>query len=206
MSTTQFQKIAWGLSIGVSVLAFVSWGQLYDWRLAQLSSYQYFPLFGLLAFSLMWSHYIVSALRQYLGLDRAVLRAYFDRTSLFVLFALLAHPGLLGWQLWRDGEGLPPASELNYAGESLKVAVILGMIAWMVFLSYEFRRKYSTQSWWKYVNYANDAAMVMIIIHSLRLGSHLQSGWFRAVWYFYAATFVGSLAYIYTKRLKKPLS
>ena|SRR3989344_8139251 len=202
MKETQLQTIAWGVSGIAVVLAVVAWGQGNSWELIGIDSYQLFPLFGLLAFSLMWSHYVAAALRMHLGLEKAVLRTYFEVTSLAVLVAILLHPGLLAWQLWRDGLGLPPGSELNYLGPTMRGSIIIAMIGLTVFLAYEFRRKYDQKSWWKYVQYASDVAILLILIHSLRLGSQLQSGWYQIVWYFYAATLLISLVYINAQKLK----
>jgi hypothetical protein len=201
----QLRVSAWGLSSLVVVVAFVAWGQSFRWRFTHLSSYQLFPVFGLLAFSLMWSHYIAAVLRMYLQFDKAVLHRYFEVTSLAVLALILAHPGLLAWQLWRDGLGLPPGSELLYGG-TMRGAVLLGMIAWLVFLAYEFRRKFENRPWWQIVSIATDAAMVLIFIHSLRLGSQLQAGWFRTLWYFYGVTLAASLVYIYAKKFQPSAS
>jgi hypothetical protein len=201
MKERNLQLFAWGVSLAALAVAIIAWGQGIRWKFSDLSTYQIFPVFGLAAFSLMWSHYIASVTRQYFALDKAVLRAYFEATSLAVLIAILIHPGLLTWQLWRDGLGLPPGSELNYVQSSLRWAVLLGMTALLVFVAYEFRRKFGGRKWWKYVQYATDAAMLMIFIHALNLGGQLQSGWFRGVWYFYGVTLIGSLAYTYYKKL-----
>lgn len=192
------QIAAWGTSAVAVGLAVLAWGQGYGWKAN--STYQLFPLFGLLAFSLMWSHYFASALRLYLKQEKTVLNSYFEATSLLVLIALLLHPGLLAWQLWRDGQGMPPASELNYVQPALKGAVIIGMISWLVFLAYELRRKFKALRWWRYVQYASDVAMLLIFTHALRLGGQLQEGWFRGVWFFYGASLLIVLLYIYAKR------
>jgi hypothetical protein len=149
----------------------------------------------------MWSHYIVYVVRTRLGIDKAVLRGYIEGTGLAVLVLILAHPGLLAWQLWRDGLGLPPGSELNYL-PAMKGTILLGMIAFLVFLAYEFRRKYEDRTWWQYVGVATDIAMLMILIHSLRLGTQLQTGWLRIVWYFYGLTLIAALGYIYARKYR----
>src|SRR5688572_12681863 len=100
MKITALKTFAWLLSLTVTIMAVVAWGQLYDWQLSSLTPYQVFPLFGLLAFSIMWSHYIVSAARQYLGVERALLMPYFKATSWAVLFSIVMHPSLLIVQLF----------------------------------------------------------------------------------------------------------
>lgn len=194
--------VAWGVSVGAVVLAVLAWGQGNSWQLSGISTYQLFPLFGLLAFSLMWVHYVMAALRLHFGIEKAVLKSYFEVTSLAVLVAVLLHPALLAWQLWRDGLGLPPASELNYLGPNMKASIVIGMVSLTVFLAYELRRIFDQKSWWKFVQYASDLAILLIVLHSLKLGSQLRSGWYLTVWYFYALTLIVSLAYIYSKKLK----
>lgn len=180
-----------------AIIAVVAWGQGLAWHFSNLDSYRLFSLFGLLAFSLMWSHYIASVIRQYFKIDKQSLHLYFETTSLIVLAAILAHPGLLAWQLWRDGLGLPPGSELNFVSHDMRVYIIFAFTALLIFLAYEFRRWYHDRSWWQYIERGTDVAMVLIFLHSLNLGSQLQAGWLRIVWYFYGVTLLGALTYIY---------
>ncbi len=200
MKTRYVQVFAWSLSVLVAILAFVAWGQGILWQFSGLGSYQLFPLFGLLAFSLMWSHYIASVARQHFKVDKEALRTYFEVTSFAVLCAILVHPGLLAWQLWRDGVGLPPGSELLYVDPKHKIFILFGMTALLIFLAYEFRRVFHDKSWWKYVQYLSDVAMVLIFLHSLKLGSQLQTGWLVPIWYFYGVTLFICLGYIYYQK------
>lgn len=205
MSKTAFIKIfAWGLSAAVIIIAFVAWGQGLNWKIVGTSSYNLFPLFGLLAFSLMWTHYVVSAVRQYIKVPKKELKLYIEVTSWAVLLAIIAHPGLLEWQLWRDGFGLPPGSVLeHYVNPALKWAVLIGFVSLLIFIVYEFRRKFASAKWWKYIVYLVDAAMVAIFVHGLNLGADLQTGWLKAVWFVYGATLFMSLMYIYYRRFNK---
>lgn len=200
MKVRYLQIFAWSLSILVSLLAVATWGGLYGWQLRSLTLYQYFPLLGLLAFSLMWSHYVASAVRQYLNIERAALMKYFKATSYVVLFSFLMHPSLLILQLFLDGKGLPPFSYYRYVGAYGKIAVTMGTIAFVIFLTYELYRWLARRSWWQYVQYASDLGMVLIIMHSLRLGSHLQGGWYLGVWRFYITSFFIALFYSYYRR------
>jgi len=195
--------IAWAVSVAAIVVAIVAWAQGNDWEFSGLSIYQAFPLFGLLAFSLMWSHYIASVARQYFKIGKTVLYSYFEITSVLVLVAILIHPGLLAWQLWRDGAGLPPGSYFNFVGPQLKIAILAGITGLLVFLAYEFRRRFANHAWWAYVQAASDAAMLLIFIHALRLGGQLQQGWFRRVWFFYGITLIGSLFYTYILKFRQ---
>lgn len=191
---------AWALSAAVALIAFIAWGQSWHWRLNRMSAYNIFPLLGLLAFSIMWSHYVVSAVRQAAGVRKEALKLYISVTGLAVLGLILLHPGLLAWQLWHDGFGLPPGSTKYYVGSAMYGAVILGLIALTLFLLYELHRWYESKPWWLYFSIATDIAMVMIYIHSLLLGSQLKTGWLRLVWYFYGVTLAAALIYAYAKR------
>lgn len=192
----KLNAFAWGLSVLVCGLAVAAWGQSLGWQFAGLSAYQLFPVLGLLAFSLMWAHYAVAAVRLWRGADRSATREYFDATSLMVLVFLALHPGLLVFQLWRDNHGLPPMSYMRFVGPSMAWLALLGTASLLVFLAYELRHWYGQRPWWRYVVYASDAAMLAAFYHGLRLGGNLQRGWYHYVWLLYGITLVAALAYI----------
>lgn len=195
---------SWALCALVFLIGFIAWGQGFDWQFSELSAYDLFPLFGILAFSLMWTHYIVSAKSLYLKVPGSVTKDYFKYTSLAVLASILLHPGILIWRLWHDGFGMPPNSYLsNYVAVGSRWAALLGTFAWFIFLSYEFHRKFSKRSWWKYVSYGSDVAMIFIFFHALELGPELQGGWFKIVWFFYGASYLLALIYIRTHKSKQ---
>ncbi len=193
---------AWTLSIIVSLTAIIAWWTSYDGKIT--TAYQLFPLFGLLAFSLMWAHYMTAVAKMHANADDIVLKKYFEITSIVVLIALFLHPGLLAWQLWQDGLGLPPGSYFEFVAGTLKVSIIAGIVGWFAFMAYEFRRKFKDKKWWKFVQYASDVAMLLIFVHGLRLGSQLQGGWYQIVWYFYGITLVAALVYIHGSKFVKP--
>jgi len=196
---------AWSLSALVSVVAIIAWGQDYQWKLTPLSAYQLFPLLGILAFSIMWSHYVAGIVREFLGVKKQGLKNYFEYTSYAVLALILLHPGLLILQRFRDGYGLPPGSYESYVAPGLGWVTILGSISLVVFLAYEFRRVFGDRSWWHFVKEAGDIAMLAILYHGLRLGGQLMDGWFRTVWVFYGLILIAILGYYYITRyfLKK---
>lgn len=200
------QIIAWLVSAAAFVVALMAWLGSLDWDVSGISTYQLFPLFGLIAFSVMWSHYIASVVRQIAGVEKPALRIYFETTAILVLITIFLHPGLLLWQLWRDGAGLPPGSYYSFVRPGMGWIVTLGVVSLSVFLAYEFRRLYDKKSWWKYVGYATDSAMLLIFYHGLRLGGQLQSGWFPYIWYFYGFTLLLSLLYIHVPQVKKFVS
>jgi hypothetical protein len=201
MKTKQLQWFAWGSALVVTVLAVVAWGQSFSWNFSILNTYLLFPVLGLIAFSLMWSHYVTAAVRQYFKIDRKVVEEYFETTTVLVLGAILLHPGLLAYQLWRDGLGLPPGSELNYLPNSKDFYILIAMFSLFVFLAYELRRWYHEKPWWKYLQYLSDLAIVLIYIHGLNVGSQLQQGWFQIIWYFYGVTLAVALGYTHHHKL-----
>jgi plastocyanin len=177
--------IAWTL-VGVTCLAAVIiWGQLIGWQSSSLSDYTIFPLLGLLAFSIMWSQYAAGSLRRLAGIDKPALARFSTITGFAVTTAILLHPSLLIWQLWRDGAGLPPGSYLHFVKPTLEWAILLGTASLFVFLAYELRHRFGGRSWWHYVDYLNDAAIIAIYVHGFNLGSHTMYKWFMPLWIFY---------------------
>ena len=200
MSTEQRGLLffAWGTSLAAALVAIAVWGERINWHVPNLSVYQLFPLFGLLAYGLMWSHFITSAIRKYYGLGKSVTARYFKITSSIVLVAICLHPGLLSWQLSRDGFGFPPQSYLrHYVAPGLQWVGLLGTVSLFVFLAYELHRWFNDRPWWRFFGYASELAMLGIFYHAFRLGADLQTGWFRSIWLYYGLTLLISLAYIH---------
>jgi len=195
------QTAAWSLSALVTLLSIFVWGKSFDWHLS-LNAYVLFPVLGLIAYGLMWSHYIMGTVKDLFKIDGKALAQYYRFTGYAVLVLICLHPGLLIYQRFRDGYGLPPHSYESYVAPGLGWVTLLGSASLLVFLAFEFRRKFSDRSWWHFVPEAGDAAMLAIFYHGLRLGTQLQSGWFRYVWWFYGITLVAVLARSYGKKLR----
>lgn len=196
MKTAKWLQIfSWALGVGVVAVAVIAWSEV---RLTgrELTPYDFFPPLGLSAFGLMWTHFITGALRRLLKLPPSTLRRYFKITSWIVLVLILLHPGIFVTKLWLDGFGLPPFSYLSvYTDTLMRIALLLGTLSLLTFLAFELRRKYRKASWWKYVEYANVAAMFAILYHGFTLGQELSLTWLRGVWLFYAVTLVGVVVY-----------
>jgi len=203
MKSKGMVAFAWGLSLIVSVVAIIAWVGGYQLEFQRLNLYLFFPVLGLLAFSLMWAHYIVGASRRLAGLEKLSFKTYFKVTGLLALTFILLHPSLLIFQLWRDGGGLPPLSYIHYVGPVMEWAVLLGSFSFLIFLSFETKRWFEDRGWWPIIDYAQVVAMFAIIAHSLALGSNLQKGWFRGVWWVYAVSLVLSVAYTYYYEIKQ---
>lgn len=198
LTKQRVQLAAWGLAAIVCGLAFLAWGEGLNWRLSRFSAYKLFPLFGLLAFSLMWSHYMAGVVRRQAGMTKESIQSFLQVTGWLVLVLICLHPGLLVWQLWRDGFGLPPGSYLqNYVAPKLAWVALLGTVSLGVFLSYETKRWFARKAWWPWVAYASDVAMLAVFYHGLRLGRNLHEGWYRQLWWLYGALLVAALIYIH---------
>lgn len=201
MSATR-SEARWA-NIAAITLTLVSAGlAVYAWRidhsgpLNRMSVYAIFPLFGLLAFSLLWCLYTVGAASRYLEARTGILNRYYQIMSYAVLAAIIAHPLLLVVQLYRDGFGLPPGSYSAYVAMGFGWVALLGTASLFIFLLYELRRWFDKRGWWKWVVYLNDLAMLAILYHSLTLGGDLQTTWLRYLWFFYGVMLVIYLVYL----------
>jgi len=165
------------------------WGASLRWQFGHVSTYQFFPVLGLLAFSIMWSHYVTGFVRRLLRKD-INLDSYFRYTGYAVLVAIVLHPGILIYQRFHDGFGLPPGSYETYVAPSMAWITLLGTVSLLIFLAFELHRWFKDKSWWKYVVGAGDFAMLAIFYHALELGTQTHIGWFRIIWYLYGITLV----------------
>lgn len=162
-----------------------------------LSALGIFPVLGLLAFSIMWSQYMMEAIKNYLDLQSPTIRLFFAYSSRIVLLLILLHPAILIATLYQNGAGLPPGSYREYVAPGMTWLVTLGMLGLLAFIAFEFRKFFESKGLWGYVAALNDLAIVAIFYHGLRLGSDVQTGWFQPVWYMYGMTLLLALAYKY---------
>ncbi len=198
MAPKLFKFLVWlGTAAVLAIALYVWWPSTEN-----LTTYSLFPIFGLVAFSLMWTHYTAGALREYLNIPEDTLKNHFQLTSYIVLFSIIAHPTLLETQLYLDGLGLPYHSiPAVYVTTTERLAIVAGITALICFLFFELYRFFKQRPWWKYVEWANVGAMGLILWHGFTLGGELRQPWFQIVWAFYAVTFAVSVAYSgYSKR------
>ncbi len=135
-------------------------------------------------------------------LKNVPLEHYFRFTGYVVLLAIVLHPGLLIYQLFRDGYGLPPSSYEHFVAPGLAWVTLLGSVSLLCFLSFELHRWYGQRNWWKYIIMAGDGAMVAIFYHGLHLGTQLMNGWYRAVWLFYGLSLLLVLGRKYLRLIR----
>jgi hypothetical protein len=198
--------IAYALTAVVDGLAIIIWAKTLAWDLENLSLYNIFPLLGLLAFSTMLVQYVIGTLKNLAGLAAPSLDPYFNYSGLGVTALIVLHPSLLVWQLWRDGLGLPPTSYYSYVAPGLRWALLLGVFSLFIFLSFELRHRYHHSSWWKYIDHAQDVAIVAIYFHAFKLGTHVQISWFYPLWLLYGVVLAAVLLYKYYGHYQRRLN
>ncbi len=196
-----YALIQWLLGSFVVVSSLLAW---LDTRgpVDSLSIYDIFPPLGLIAFGLMWTHFVLGAVRRYAGYAKPAGDAYMSISMGLVLALIILHPGLLWLGLYRDGFGLPPGSYLM-AYESQLLAVLLGSIGLTIFLAFELKRWFGQKAWWRYVEWAQIAGMAAIFVHAIQLGGELRQDWYTFVWWLYGVTLVVAIMYTaihHTKR------
>lgn len=168
MRLTLWNLFPWLLGTIVIAVGFYAW--------IEKGGLVLFPLLGIWAWSIMWTHYVVDEVRRLKpGLAKNI--PYKNTSFAFVLFCILLHPSIILYTEYKAGLGL---SLLN------AWAVQIAVIALFIFLAFEFfdrvRQKPAIAKRWWMVNISQSLAMTLIFIHSINLGSHLQEGWFRTYW------------------------
>lgn len=176
--------LPWTLFAVVVAASFAAWADLRSWDFSSLNVFALFPLLGLLAWSIMWTHYALGGVRLVHPFERNHL--YSRISAAVVLACLLLHPGLLAWGQFDVRGLLPPDSFYSYVAPSLKGAVLLGGISLLIFISFDifdyFKQRDGVRRNWKWISLSQMLAMTLIFTHSLLLGSNLQSGWFQVWW------------------------
>lgn len=184
----KFNIFSWSLLLASVLLPSIAWGNSVNWNIANLTGYQWFPLFGLLAWMMMATHYYTW---YFIAKDSSLkkTRSYLSFSTYAVLAMLILHPGVLAYSQWTNNQGLPPDSFTDYVGQSLQLAVFLGSFSLILFLSYEIfmriKNKPSVNKNWWLINITQTLAMILIFVHALSLGSVVGDGWFRVIWFAY---------------------
>jgi hypothetical protein len=193
MSQKSFTIFTWSL-FGLSILLpFIAWGSRLNWELGDINGYQLFPLLGLLAWMIMWGHYVTGAFRVN---DNSLTKpaGYGAVSGWIVLACILLHPGILAIEQSRNGAGLPLQSFFDYVGQNFTLAILIASISLIIFLSYEvfdrIKNRPGIKKWWWAISISQILAMILIYVHALRLGTDVMSGWFMAVWILYGLVLI----------------
>lgn len=180
-----WKMFPWVLAIAVLGVGFAGVAQYGNVHLIFTTLYGIFPLLGISAWSIMWTHYVIGEVRR-LNPTLPKNMVYHHMSSYFVLAAILLHPGFLYYAQYKKGFGLPPGSVISYVGELGMLAASFGILALLIFLSFEIfvrtKENQVVKRWWWLVNISQTVAMYLIFYHSLTIGSHLHGGWFRTYW------------------------
>ena len=153
-----------------------------------------FPIFGLLAFTLLWFHSIMGVFEEYFremfDFDRFV-----DWTATIILVSIILHPLLI---LILVDFNFP----LLLSGH--KVAMWLGITGFLLLITYDIAKPWKFtyfSKYWNTILIVSTIGFILTFFHSLLIGSDLQGGFMRVLWYFYGIT--GILATIYTYGIKR---
>ena len=197
-------KLRWVVELLVFpllILALVRWGSYLDWRFEDLDKLKLFPLLGLIAFTTMWWHFFIGFIRQIRpGFEKFKTLHMLSGYWVFVAFTL--HPVLL-W-LWGGGQGYSSPVDIYkaYLGVNWRFA-LLGtfglMVFWLFDLARWLRQRPLVKKYWWLIDTIDDAAFLIIWVHSFNIGSHIQNGWFRYLWIFYG---LSGLFFILYKHIK----
>jgi hypothetical protein len=139
-----------------------------------------FPIFGLLAFGLLWLHVVGAAfepwLKKYINFNN-----FIESTSTLILINMILHP-LLVLYLADWNIGLILSSWY----------VRLGLVGLGLLLTYDVGRWLNNHDFfikhWNKILFISTLGFLLIFIHSIKVGSDLQSGTLRVVWIFYGVT------------------
>lgn len=167
------------------------WSRDLNYAFSSVTLHQFFPLLGMLAFSLMWLQIVALSLPHWRegGFDTD---RFLRQSGVVVLLLIVAHPLLLDIAQYRAGAGKPPASLYAYVPESMHIYITLAITALTIFLVLEISSYFQKWGWVRRlqpaIEYAGYIGFFLIFVHSLSLGGNLQAGWLRYLWWFYGAS------------------
>lgn len=145
------------------------------------SMYQFFPILGILAWTTMWTQYLVGSIGWPLKN-----KAFTKWSEAIVLFLIVMHPTIFLVQRFIDTGLLPPASYLTYVGSTRAWTITIAVAALATFLLYDvlkrFNGKLIKRRLWAYVSLLQAAAMTAIFIHGFTIGTSMNSPYFATWW------------------------
>ena len=172
---------AWILFTLVSIISIILWLMTLSGNVR--STYQFFPILGVLAWTTMWVHYVAGPIGK-----SADGKRFTKWTEAVVLLLILAHPSIFLIQRFIDTGLLPPESYVSYVGPLRAWAVVIAIAALITFLLYEvlkrFRSRLIKRAIWPYFSLFQAGAMIAIFVHGFTLGTSMNSAYFILWWIF----------------------
>lgn len=163
-----------------------------NWQINSALISNLFPLFGLLAFTFLWLHVVGAALEPWL--NRFInFEGFINKTTNFILVFIILHPFLLFLTF--------DFSLANIFITYQALYIKLGIAGWLLLITYDVskwlkRRDFFARNWNK-ILLISTIGFLFTFFHSLGLGSDLQSGALRTMWFFYGITGIVSTIYTY---------
>ncbi len=171
------------------------------WEIENISLITLFPVFGLLAFTIMWFHLMTAWYKRH-NPEMFNYRKFFRQTSNWVLVLILLHPLLLTIESLKID-----IKPIDYAGPNGRFFILIAGIALLIFLSYEvtdrLREKPIIKNNWPIVVALNRVAMLLIFFHAIKLGTHLQTGAFKILWFGFGVSMLAYFISSYKNELTK---
>jgi len=173
------------------------WGDSFAWDLSRLNLYLLFPLLGMLAFSIMWTQVVVGTFKE----KFENVNKFFSRTGVAVFLLFFFHPVLAAVAQFKSVGLLPLQSFFDLVGPAQKKFLIIGMIAFTIFVLYEIVLRVAAlrkvQKLNKFFEIFSEFGIILVFIHSINLGSHLQAGFLKYVWWFYGVSAILMIGWKY---------
>ena len=179
-----YRHLPWLIFYGLLLLPLISWLAIYDFR-PPLTARSVFPLLGVWAWLVMWTHYLFWWLQT--KHKNITPRSRYDTVSMWlVLVLLLLHPGLLAWNQYRQFGLTPPESFTSYVATDVEVFVGFGSLALLMFLAYEVIHRLQNAPWVKrwqgWVSLSQAIAMTLVFFHGIMIGETVLYGWMMGLW------------------------
>lgn len=167
-------------------LVFLVWGQEIDWRLDKIDALELFPLLGLIAFTTMWWHFFSGHMRR-INPELERHKGLHTTSAYWVFASFMLHPLLLlFWGIEKEVGDWPGEIYEKYVGDDQMIFIYMGLLGLGGFLLFDIARVFRSISIFeknrKLITAISDVSFLLILIHSLNLGRHLQEGWFRYYW------------------------
>ena len=180
---------------------FYYWLDQRSFSLSDLNILAIFPLLGLVAFVMMWFHLMIAYLKRTKS-ELFNYKSFYRKTSNIVLVLIILHPLLVFIKAY-EFEILA----VDFAGEDQRLFGVFGLVALLFFLVYEvverLRKSSFVKNNWEFVVAMNRVGFILVYLHGLQLGQHLQAGWLKGLWLFFGLTTLVYFAWAYYQEISR---